>query len=197
MFLAYAVAAGSVLALAFGGRLRNLAAFRFRMAWLIFAAVATQIVAFPFAFLPWTTSDGLARALWLCSYGALVAFAFLNRKIPGVPIVAAGIALNLVAIISNGGHMPVTAAALRGADRDYELLNNSAAVANPHLPWLVDRWAVPDWVPYASVFSLGDVLIGIGAAVIVFCAMETRLPQMRWRKAPRWRRIAHGRNANG
>jgi hypothetical protein len=54
---------------------------------------------------------------------------------------------------------------------DYETKQNSVASAAPHLPWLVDRWPAPEWVPLANVFSVGDVVIALGAVVLVVGAM--------------------------
>ena len=42
--------------------------------------------------------------------------------------------------------------------------------AAPHLGWLVDRWAAPPWVPYANVFSVGDILIAVGGFVFALAA---------------------------
>jgi hypothetical protein len=39
----------------------------------------------------------------------------------------------------------------------------------------VDRWAAPDWLPLANVFSVGDVVIALGAFVIVLAGMGVRL----------------------
>jgi len=44
-------------------------------------------------------------------------------------------------------------------------------MTDPSLPWLVDRWAAPDWLPFANVFSAGDVVIALGAFVIVLAGM--------------------------
>jgi hypothetical protein len=38
--------------------------------------------------------------------------------------------------------------------------------------WLVDRWGAPDWVPLANVYSIGDLLLGLGGVVIVVGAMR-------------------------
>jgi hypothetical protein len=50
-------------------------------------------------------------------------------------------------------------------------------MVDPHVGWLVDRWAAPDWIPLANVFSLGDVVIAAGAVVIVLSAMGVRMPR--------------------
>ena len=53
--------------------------------------------------------------------------------------------------------------------------NNSAARRIPSLPWLIDRWPVPAWIPMGNVYSVGDVLIAVGAVVLV-AGMGVRLP---------------------
>ena len=47
---------------------------------------------------------------------------------------------------------------------------NSAVLHSPHLAWLVDRWAAPSWVPWANVFSVGDVLIMAGGLLFALGA---------------------------
>ena len=73
--------------------------------------------------------------------------------------------------------MPVTHSAMHEAGRTALTQANSTALADPRLGWLVDRWAAPEWVPLANVFSLGDVVIAAGAVVIVLSAMGVRLPR--------------------
>lgn len=177
MALALPVVAALAVGLALGGRLSDLAQLRLRASWLFFAAIALQVAAFPFAFLPWSTDETLATVLWLASYALLVVAAVLNARITGVPIVALGMGLNLLAIVANRGTMPVLPDAMLSAGGNHTTLNNSSATPDPHLSWLVDRWAAPDWVPLANVFSVGDVLIAAGAVVVVLAAMGVRLPR--------------------
>jgi Family of unknown function (DUF5317) len=179
MVLALPVLAAVGLGLLLGGKLGALAQVRLRAWWLFLAALGVQMVAFPFSFLPWTVDHRVASALWLVSYGLLVAGAVLNRRIRGVLIVAVGMGLNVTAIVANGGTMPVLPEAMRAAGGDHTTLNNSTATSSPHLDWLVDRWAAPDWIPLANVFSVGDVLIAVGAAWIVLSAMGVGLPRRR------------------
>ena len=94
-----------------------------------------------------------------------------------MPIAGAGMLLNLAAIMSNGGHMPALPRAMRDAGLAYTgVHNNSVAEAHPRLVWFVDRWAAPSWIPAGNVFSVGDVLIGVGAVVLIAAAMGARLP---------------------
>jgi Family of unknown function (DUF5317) len=176
--LALPVLVAVALGLVLGGRLGNLARIELRSTWLFFAAIGLQLVAFPLAVAPWRTPETLASVLWVASYGLLVVAAVRNRRLTGVPIVAAGMALNLAAILANRGTMPVRLAAMHEAGRSDAVQANSTALSDPSLPWLVDRWAAPDWVPLANVFSVGDVVIALGAVVIVLAGMGVRIPRV-------------------
>ena len=164
------------IALLCGGRLDRISSLRLRGLWLFFLAFGIQVVAFPFAFLPWTTGEDAAKVLWLVSYGCLLVAAVLNRRILGAQVVALGMALNLVAILANGGRMPATPEAMEAAGLSFAAKHNSVAAAEPNVPWLVDRFAAPDWVPLTNVLSVGDVVIAVGAVMLVFAATGARIP---------------------
>ena len=76
---------------------------------------------------------------------------------------------NLAAIVANGGYMPASAgrAAALGGSPDSSTYSNSIFVPDPALAPLTDIFALPAWVPFANVFSIGDVLIGIGIAIVI------------------------------
>jgi len=175
--LAVAVLTG----LALGGRLRALASIRLRAMWLFYLAIALQLVAFPPGFFPFETGDGVSRAVWLASYGCLLVAGALNLRLRGVVLVLAGMVSNLLAVAANGGVMPALPDAAHAAGLA-PTKYNSVTQAEPHLGWLVDRWAAPDWVPLANVFSVGDVLLALGGVVLVLAAMD--VPLLR-RLAPR------------
>ena len=179
MALALPVLAALAVSLALGGSLRRLAALPLRAPWLFFLAFALQVVAFPFAFLPWSTGGTAGTALWLASYAVLVAAAAANLRLTGVPVVAAGMLANLAAIVANGGRMPVAPEAMRAAGESYLVRHNSIQSPDPSLSLLVDRWAAPDWVPFANVFSVGDLVIAVGAFVVVLAATRPRVLRLR------------------
>jgi hypothetical protein len=60
-----------------------------------------------------------AGAALLVSYGLLLVFAAVNRRLPGAVLVFAGLALNLAVIAPNGG-MPVDPAAAPARSRSRE-----------------------------------------------------------------------------
>ena len=178
MILALAGLLGVIVGTAFGGRVSALGELSFRGTWMIGVALAAQVAAFPSGALPWSMGDAAATFLWVGSYALLIAATFRNGHIHGIGFVGLGMACNLAAILANGGHMPALphAAAATGVDGVHA---NSAALADPHLALLVDRWVAPAWVPLANVYSVGDVILFASGFVVVLIAMKPRLP---WRR---------------
>ncbi len=180
MFLLPAVALGVLVGYLLGGRMGGLADVRLRAPWLFYVAITMQLLAFPSLIMPWHAGEQLATSLSIGSYGCLVAVFLLNVRLRGLAIAGAGMLLNLAAILSNGGHMPALPSAMRGAGMTFAgVHNNSVAERSPNLAWFVDRWAAPHWMPYSSVFSVGDVLIAVGVVVTVAAAMGARRPHLR------------------
>lgn len=158
-----------------GGHLGALSSLRVRAVWTVFVAIALQVVVISImqAVLP----HALASAVHLGSYGLAAWFVVVNRHIRGLFIVAAGGLLNLVAIALNHGVMPASAAAMRSAGiatASGEFVN-SGAVAHPKLGYLGDIFALPKPWPFANVFSIGDVLVVIGVAVVLHSACRSRI----------------------
>ncbi len=160
MFLVVLVVAGALAVPALGGRLSALADVRPRLAWVLFTALAFQVLSIYLPGLP----RGARVALGVASYPVALVFVAANRHLPGMPLAALGAALNSLAIVANGGVMPASRAALAAAGlpldrRGYE---NSAVVAHPRLWFLGDVFAVPRGWPLPNVFSVGDVLVALG-----------------------------------
>jgi uncharacterized protein DUF5317 len=100
-----------------------------------------------------------------------------NLAIPGLPLVLIGGAANLITIVANGGFMPVSREAVIAMGRmPKEGYSNSRLLDGVVLGPLTDIFAMPTWIPLANVFSIGDALIGIGAAIAVVAAMHGRAP---------------------
>jgi hypothetical protein len=177
MSLALPFLIGAVVALLFGGRFSALAETRFRWIGLVYVAFVLQVIAFPYTWLPWRTSDTAAIVLWIVSDVILIVVMLRNVRLPGVALVAVGLGMNLAAIVANSGHMPALPSALRDAGLHYTTLMNSEAMNHPALPWLVDRWADPKWIPLANVFSVGDVVIAVGGFILALAVMRARVPR--------------------
>jgi hypothetical protein len=182
--LALPLVLGLVVSLLVGGSLRALAELRLRGVALFYGALLLQVVAFPFGPLPWHTPDAVATFLWIASYGLVFAAAVLNRRVAGVQVVLVGMACNLLAVLANGGHMPVRPGAMRAAGFDYVVHNNSALLSHPRLPLIIDRWPAPSWIPTANVFSVGDVVIAVGAFAFALIATRPFAGPLRIRVPP-------------
>jgi hypothetical protein len=175
------LAAALVAALAVrptGGHLSALAQVRLRLVPAILGALCLQVVII--SLLP-EGSPGLHRLAHVFSYMLAAAFLVANRRVRGMWIIALGGALNLVAILANGGVMPASRSALRAAEIATQSpgFANSTAVTHPRLLPLGDIFAVPNPWPLHNVFSIGDVLIAIGVMIAVLALSGSRLVRAR------------------
>ncbi|MDP3185338.1 MAG: DUF5317 domain-containing protein, partial [Anaerolineales bacterium] len=147
---------------------------RISFIWLAFVAFVPQALAF---YLPATRAripDAWAAAILIASQVLLLLFAWANRKLAGMWLLIAGLALNLAVIAANGGLMPIspqTATRLvpvavvqaiqpgqrLGFSKDILLLTEDTCLA-----WLSDRFLLPAWFFYQVAFSLGDIFIACG-----------------------------------
>jgi hypothetical protein len=175
VFILYAIPLGLVIGRLAGGRLDALANVRFRLAPLAILALAVQIVLFS------PISDGLApglgRSIYVASTALVVVVVLANLRLTGVPLVVAGAALNLAAIVANGGAMPASTSALAALGAGIGAHSNSVLMEHPALEPLTDLFATPTWLPFANVFSIGDVLIGVGVVVAIAAAMRGTAPR--------------------
>ncbi|WP_156160599.1 DUF5317 family protein [Demequina soli] len=137
---------------------------RWRLPVLIWGALLAQIIIIDVP-LP----EALAPVLHLATYAAALAFLWLNRAVRGVLVVAAGAISNGVTIALNGGVLPASAAATAAAGIDPEhAFANTAVMDHPVLPWLGDVFAWPEPLPLANTFSIGDLLIVVGVALVAW-----------------------------
>ncbi len=156
-----------------GGRLSNLVGFRFRWGTLAVAGLLVQLVLF--TRLGHELAGAWEPAIYVGSTLVVFAAVLRNIRIPGMPIVALGAVSNLAAIAANGGAMPASAAALAAAGLDGPGEHtNSVVLPNPALEPLTDIYAIPASWPLANVFSVGDVLIGLGIVIVIATAMRRR-----------------------
>jgi Family of unknown function (DUF5317) len=165
-----------------GGRLSLLSEARFRGAGLAVAGLVIQILVI--SVLP-TGARGLHEAAHLASYVLLGAMLALNLRIRWLWLVGLGGLLNFVAIAANGGVMPASHGALAraGSLPAPGHFINSTQLAHPQLLFLGDVFAIP--APWAhNVFSVGDVLIAVGALLLLHGLTGSRLTPSARRRAP-------------
>lgn len=149
-----------------GGRLSRLADLRLRALPALWASLVLQVLVIEV--LPDVVPHDVAAGLHLVSYGLAGLFLLRNLDVPGMAVVAVGGGLNAAAILANGGVMPATARAVRvaGLELGDEFSNSDVSSGSP-LWWLGDVFAVPASWPFSNVFSIGDVVLLLGAVALV------------------------------
>lgn len=161
MFMLFAILPAFLVAWALGGRFEGFLKQRFRSVWLIWVALGVQIILF--TPLGNGIPAGSLRLAHSLTYLPIIAFLVLNRA-AGLALIAVGVASNFVAIVANGGLMPVDPQAQQavfGVGFDYGHPVNTDATAD-HLLLLGDVMALPSWFPFANAFSIGDLLLAVG-----------------------------------
>lgn len=180
MFVLYGLLVGFIIGRVLGGKLTRLAQARLRWFPAIMGAMLVQLVLLgPLA--PMIDPGAPVAIAAFVASGALgLAAAIANIRQPGVAVLSAGAGLNLLAIVGNGGVMPASRQALDvlGWSGSEDTFSNSAELLAPALPWLTDIFALPPWLPFANVFSVGDIVIAIGCAVFVAAWMLDLAPRV-------------------
>lgn len=170
MFILYAIPIGIAAGLLLGGRLDRLGELRLRWAPLAIVGLLVQVALFAD---PVSAAVGdAAPAVYVASTAAVLVAVVRDIRLRGMAIIALGAASNLAAIVANGGYMPADPAALASVVELSPGYSNSVVVAEPALRPLTDLYALPPAFPFANVFSVGDVLIGIGIALVIAFAMR-------------------------
>ena len=146
-----------------------------RVHWWGAALVGVLLQALPF-------TSGLGTAAVIASYVLLVGFAVVNRRLPALWLVIAGLLLNLAVIGLNDG-MPVSSSALRSAGADSAGLVGAGAIKHhlmrpdDVLTPLADVIGIPS--PIGAVVSVGDVLLYFGIGILVVAIMLGRAGENR------------------
>ena len=173
MFILYALFTGLIVGAVLGGRVVALGDIEFRWAPLVILGFLAQVVLFT----P-VVSDRVGAAgppLYVASTAMVGIGVLRNFSLPGVSWIVAGAVSNMAAILANDGYMPASAGALASLGHAVPTTySNSAVVDHPRLQILTDQFALPTWLPFANVFSVGDVLLSIGVALLVIQTMRRR-----------------------
>ena len=157
------------------GRLSNLPMLKLRRVWILFVALLIQVLIFPL-FSPQPLLPYAIAPLHLASYALVLGWIAMNLRTRPMWMVGLGGVLNFLVLAVNGGYMPVSLDALARAGQASTADHLAAAGvyanvipmgADTRLNVLGDILAMPDWVPLARVFSLGDIVIAFGIAWLV------------------------------
>jgi hypothetical protein len=175
-----AIAGGIAIAIVLltRGSFGRLGKLRIQSIWLAVLALAIQL-ALEFVDVPDDGLDDLGFGLLMASYALLLAFCFINLRVPAMWIVALGIALNTAAIGLNQG-MPtrdreVTTASGRTVDEPIErTVKHRPESDDDLLPFLGDQIVIPD--PVDEVISVGDIVLAVGIVAVCYRGSR-RLPR--------------------
>jgi hypothetical protein len=175
MLLLYFVVGGLILGLVSGGRLSRLGDVRILWWPVALGGLAFQLLLFgP----PLAEMVGQAGpALYVASSVAVMVALLRNLRQPGFAVIALGAALNLLVIVANGGQMPASPEAwalLTGTPEVPTVAFSNSALLEPatRFAFLGDLFVLPRPMPFANVFSIGDVLIGLGGALFLTRTMH-------------------------
>jgi len=142
---------------------------------LVLIAFVPQFLAFYAPVIPELVTMPMAAMALVSSQTLLLGFIWLNKANRAFWLLGVGLAMNLTAILANRGLMPISLETLQqlapeipvaawkigarfGTTKDIILAPDQI-----RLEWLADRFIAPAWFPQRVAFSLGDVLIAIGA----------------------------------
>jgi hypothetical protein len=177
MLLLYAVVIGLLVGLLTRGRIGNLSTIKVRLWPVALAGLAFQLLLFssPLAAVvgPWGPS------LYVVSTTLVLMALVVNIRQPGFWLITLGALANFTVIVANGGQMPASPdafAALNGLPVVPTTDFSNSVIAGPGTPFyfLGDLFVLPRPLPFANVFSIGDVLIGLGGAWFIVAVMHGR-----------------------
>jgi MFS family permease len=174
----FGVILGLVLGLVVGGSIDNLINVRLRWLPLLVVAAGARF-GLDAALAGGDVPDGLRLWLVIVAYVLLTVMLVVNRTLPGLTAAAIGTAANGIAIVANGGWMPVWKSSIEAAGMDPNAMHSGfhRILTGPvdasffaHGGPLVDVIPIPLPV-FQSVASIGDILLGVGLGLFVFVAL--------------------------
>jgi len=165
-----AIALGLVFGLVTGGSITRLSRLSFRWPWLIIAVIVIREAVL---LTPLGKVAG-ARYVYVAALLAIIVWvAWHSARVRAIWLVAVGAALNVIVIVANDARMPVAP----------ELAGAVLPRTNPGLYTLMGSQTnlniLGDWIklgPIPEAYSIGDVLIAVALAIVVFLAVRNPPP---------------------
>ena len=177
MLLLYAVLIGLVAGLLTRGRIGNLSTVKVKLWPVALIGLFFQMLLFssPLA----AVVGAWGPSLYVVSTTLVLMALVVNIRQPGFWLITLGALANFAVIVANGGQMPASAeafAALNGLPVVPTTDFSNSVIAAPGAPlyFLGDIFVLPRPLPFANVFSIGDVLIGVGGAWFIVATMHGR-----------------------
>lgn len=163
------------------GRVGRLADVKIKYGWMIFLPLALYFASYAANFAQvFPRHSPIFAVVHVVEFLIFMVVAVANRRIPGVNLVYVGLAINLVAILANGGFMPVAkeAVAMVVEPEDLQEALRSPAIehtlinAGTRFSFLCDIVAARKPFVFApSVYSIGDLVMSLGAFIAIVAIM--------------------------
>ena len=163
-----------------GGRMSGFGQLRLRWLPLVFISLGIQLLIFP-SFTSTAILSFATAPLHILSYVLLAGWIAMNARTIPVAVLGLGAICNFSVLIANGGLMPASISALRNAGlvSVSDRLINEGAYANlilmsssTRLNFLGDVLYLPEWIPFSSAFSIGDLLITLALIWLIVKGMR-------------------------
>lgn len=174
---------GLLLGLAAGGTIWNLAAINLRRVGLLLAALAVRMLTEAAIANHVAVAETFRLPLFGLAYALLLAGLWSNRAHPGLSLAFVGILGNAIAIVANGGHMPIWEPSLDAAGLTVADVTSFHVILPPALDanFLLHAGPLADLIPIPfpfvrNVASVSDVFLSFGLAFFLF-ATVVRAPQ--------------------
>src|SRR3954447_6829837 len=170
---------GLILGLLARGRITRLIDVHLTWIGLIFAALALRIVTQVAIASGIAIADTLRLPLYATAFLLLLAGLWPNRSHPGISAIMVGAAANGLAIVANGGYMPVYGPALAAAQLSTNDLSAGFHVLLPtefNAQFFLNAGPIGDIIPIPlpflhNVASVGDAFIAAGLAWFIFATL--------------------------
>ena len=173
---------GLIAGLLAGGSIANLASVRLRWVALLLVAVIVRFLTELGLEARIETVQALRLPLFGVAFGVLLVGLWVNRSHPGLSLAFIGILLNTIAIMANGGYMPIWRLSYEAAGFDpptafsvysfHRMLDNATLNAD----FLLRAGPLGDILPIPlpvirNVASIGDVFLSAGLGFFLFASV--------------------------
>jgi hypothetical protein len=178
MIILVVLAVSIVVAFGRGGRFSNLTHLNLRWRGVILAGFLVQVIIFSTFWQERSETKALTNWGYSLSLLLLLVALVYNYRLPGMSVITLGFFSNFIAIALNGGYMPASPTALQTAGMTMllpgEISSNSIGMGpETVLFFLSDVFALPRGFIFPNVFSIGDIVIAIGAVILTQKALFT------------------------
>jgi MFS family permease len=176
------IVVGLVLGLLAGGSIGNLGAVRLRWVGILMFAVILRFGT-EFGLIQGNAVvDTFRLPLFMTAFLLLLAALWVNRSQPGLRLAFVGILSNTIAIVANGGHMPIWIRSLEAANftlADVVSPFHTTLPEEANLDFFLHAGPLGDIIPIPlpiiqNVASIGDVFLTAGLAFFLFATVIRR-----------------------